>query len=72
MSERDAFEAQREAVRGLATRRERPFRHESAVQTYLAGVAYLESRPRPATASEEPAQPVDEPAPLAPAYGPRR
>jgi hypothetical protein len=66
MSERTAFDARREAMRNLATRPADPFRHDSAVQIYLAGIAYLASRQPLAAPSEEPAQPVDEPAPPVP------
>jgi hypothetical protein len=76
MSEKDAFDAQQQAMRDVVGHPERPANHEDAMRTYLAGIAYAElhprSRARAAEEADEPAQPVDEPAPYAqPAATPR-
>jgi hypothetical protein len=64
MGERDAFEAREAAKQELTAHPERPWQHEGAIGTYLAGFAYTESSPpadRPEH-REQPAQPLDEPA----------
>jgi hypothetical protein len=78
MSEKEAFDARQQAMRDVVGHPERPAHHEDAMRTYLAGIMYAELRARstpPARAGEEadePAQPVDEPAPYAqPATAPR-
>lgn len=83
MGKKETFEAQQQAVRDVAGRVDRLAYHEDAIRVYLAGITYAESHPRPAgpspatatpasTVVNEPAQPVDEPAPLAPPAAPRR
>lgn len=61
---REAFQAQREALQDANAHPERPLSHEAAMRTYLAGFLYAESHPQPTAQDDEPAQPVDEPAPL--------
>jgi hypothetical protein len=48
MSEKEAVDTQREALREV-TDPERPLRHEGALRRYLAGMAYVESHPHRST-----------------------
>jgi hypothetical protein len=53
MGDKEAFEAQREALRET-TQPGRPTRHEGALRRYLAGMAYVESHPHPSTVAAKP------------------
>jgi hypothetical protein len=43
MGEKEAFDAQQQSRREVASGQERPAHHEDAIRTYLAGFAYAES-----------------------------
>jgi hypothetical protein len=60
----DALEIQRKALRDELADPRRSARHEAAIQIYLAGIAYADSRPRRSAEADDVARPVDEPAPL--------